>query len=185
MNKPLLEDSTHVELGKDVENGAHYQYMTDVDQSISFPDPATDDGQFGNAYFRWTIFYAVLIFCIAVSPFFFGLVIPEYAAIVNAVILMIFAAVWISIAFNALCNFYRMGHIALPSVKGLETSQTRTFTHVVIVPCYLDPIEVLFDCLGSLLIQQDPTSLMVVVAFEATTPDLLVKEHTVREAFKG
>lgn len=185
MKKPLLDDSSHVELGIDAESGVYQKFGDAGDLSTVLPDPATDDGQFGNAYWRWTIFYAFIIFCIAVSPFIFSVCIPQYAAIVNAVILMIFAAVWIAIAFNALCNFYRMGHISLPSVQGLETSQTRTFTHVVIVPCYLDPIEVLFDCLGSLLIQQDPSSLMVVVAFEATTPDLLIKEQTVQEAFKG
>lgn len=187
MKNPLLAD-THITGGNgDVEKGDNQQQLStvNIEATNTIQDPAEDDGQFGNAYWRWTILYAMLIFIIAVLPFVFSLCIPKQAAVVNAIILMIFAVIWIMIAINALCNFYRMGNIQLPSVQALESSQTRTFTHVVIVPCYLDPIEVLFDCIGSLLIQQDPKSLMVVVAFEATTPDLLIKEQTIHEAFKN
>lgn len=60
----------------------------------------------------------------------------------------------------------------------------RTFTHIVVVPCYIDPIDVLFDCLGSLLLQDDISSLLVVVAFEKRTPDLENKIFTVKTAFQ-
>ena len=53
------------------------------------------------------------------------------------------------------------------------------------VLCYADPIDVLFDALGSLLLQCHRERLVVVVAFEARTPDLAAKEAAVLAAFTG
>lgn len=185
MKSPLLTPeqrrSQDVELGSD--RGSAALATENAPSSAAIEDPAEDTGRFGNAYCRWTVLYAALIVVIAFSPLLFSICIPQYATVVNAAVLMVFALVWVVIAVNALRNFHRLGTAPLPSLQALQSSQRRTFTHVVIVPCYLDPVEVLFDCLGSLLMQRDPQSLLVVVAFEATTPDLLRKERSVTDAF--
>ncbi len=145
--------------------------------------PATDDGHFGNAYFRWTIAYGVVIILLTLLPLWLSFLIPDTIAYVNSVIILLFSAIWVAIAFNAVLNFSRLHQVPIPSLPALAASRARRFTHVVIVPCYLDPIDVLFDCIGSLMLQKDPQNLLVVVAFEATTPDLLIKEQTVQAAF--
>ncbi len=137
--------------------------------------PASDDGQFGNAYFRWTIAYGLIILVLTLMPIWLSFIIPETIAYVNAIIIMIFTFIWVCIGFNAVRNFSKLHQIPTPSLEGLAASRSRRFTHVVIVPCYIDPIDVLFDCLGSLMLQKDPQNLLVVVAFEAKTPDLLIK----------
>jgi hypothetical protein len=145
--------------------------------------PLEDTGKFGNTYWRWTVFYAILIFFIATFPFWISLIIPQYTIVINCIVMLIFCFVWFCIAFNALNNLFRLGKVPLPSIQGFEASKQRKFTHIVIVPCYIDPIEVLFDALGSLLMQSNKDSLLVVVAFEAKTPDLLLKEKAIHEAF--
>lgn len=145
--------------------------------------PASDDGKFGNAYMRWTIVYGLIILVLTLMPIWLSFIIPETIAYVNAAFVMLFALIWICIGFNAARNFSKLHHIPTPSLEGLAASRVRRFTHVVIVPCYIDPIDVLFDCLGSLMLQKDPQNLLVVVAFEAKTPDLLIKEQTVQAAF--
>mmetsp|Transcript_28851 Transcript_28851/g.31492 ORF Transcript_28851/g.31492 Transcript_28851/m.31492 type:complete len:638 (+) Transcript_28851:51-1964(+) len=152
-------------------------------KAFSESDPLADTGKFGNAYWRWTILYALLIFLIATFPFWMSFIIPDSIIVINCIVLLIFALIWGSIAFNAVRNLHRLETAPLPSVNALSASLNRQFSHIVIVPCYLDPIEVLFDCLGSLLMQPNASSLIVVVAFEAKTPDLLLKEKTIYEAF--
>jgi hypothetical protein len=49
---------------------------------------------------------------------------------------------------------------------------------------YDEQVDVLFDCLGSLLLQTNRDRLVVVMAFEAKTPDLQQKMDTVRAAFE-
>jgi len=70
-----------------------------------------------------------------------------------------------------------------PPISALVATKQRRFLHIVIVPCFIDPIEVLFDCLGSLMTQHEPENLLVVVAFELKTPDLLAKQQAVEAAF--
>jgi molecular chaperone GrpE (heat shock protein) len=158
-------------------------FSTNTSAPLLADHPLADTGKFGNPYLRWTIFYAVLIFLIATFPFWMSIIIPQYIIIINCVVLLIFCLVWFSIGFNALNNLFRLGKVPLPTLDALQTSKQRKFTHVVIVPCYLDPIEILFDALGSLLMQSNKETLLVVVAFEAKTPDLLLKEKAVHEAF--
>jgi cellulose synthase/poly-beta-1,6-N-acetylglucosamine synthase-like glycosyltransferase len=152
-------------------------------ESIKAKGPALDEGEFGNPYCRFTILYAFLIFLFATIPLWLGILIPNSIAAINACIYLAIALMWISIAVNAWNNFHNITYLPQPSLNALSVIRNRKFTHIVVIPCYLDPIEILFDCLGSLLIQDDPSSLMVVVAFEATTPDLLLKEQTVHQAF--
>lgn len=158
--------------------------MASTQHKTPLPTVAEDVGRFGNAYYRWTLLYAVLIFVIATWPLWMTIIAPDVASIANSLVLVVFAAVWVSIAFNALNNMRRMETVPLPSVEGLQASRERTFTHIVVVPCYLDPLEVLFDSLGSLLMQANVKSLLVVVAFEAKTPDLTYKQDSVKQAFQ-
>lgn len=155
--------------------------MSTMNQKL-LDEPAHDEGHFGNPYFRWTLFYALLILLIATFPFWLSFALPNAIAYINCIFLMFLSLIWAAIAGNAWRNFRKLDLIPTP-LESLAVAKSRKFMHVVIVPCYLDPIEILFDCLGSLLIQHHPESLLVVMAFEATTPDLLIKEHTIREAF--
>ncbi len=154
-------------------------------ESIKAKGPALDDGEFGNPYCRWTILYAALIFIFASIPLWLGALFPRAIAVINSCIYLAISLIWISIAVNAWNNFHNITYLPQPPLQALSVIRNRKFTHIVVVPCYLDPIEILFDCLGSLLIQDDPSSLFVVVAFEATTPDLLLKEQTVHQAFNN
>ena len=147
--------------------------------------PTEDDGRFGNSHMRWTILYAVIIFLIATMPIWISLVYPFGASYVISLFIGLIHSMWLTIAYNSLINFSKLNSSPIPSVDSLEVTRNRLFTHIVVVPCYLDPIDVLFDCLGSLLLQTDPTNLLVVVAFEAKTPDLLIKEHTITSAFRS
>lgn len=146
-------------------------------------EPAEDTGDFGNPYFRWTVLYAGVIFVLTLMPLWLSVIIPNQIAVVVALIMLFFCAIWVAIGCNALRNFSKLHTTSVPSLAATHAARERQFTHLVIVPCYIDPIEVLFDALGSLLLQADPTTLHVVVAFEAKTPDLLLKENTVRSAF--
>ena len=146
-------------------------------------DPAEDEGEFGNPMFRWTIAYAGIIFTLTLTPIWLAFAAPHYVAYVNAGFILLFCAIWVSIGINALWNFNIMLQVPEPSLPALKVARLRTFKHAVIVPCYIDPIEVLFDCLGSLLLQKDLSNLLVVVAFEAKTPDLERKIATVNAAF--
>lgn len=142
-----------------------------------------DVGTFGNVYCRFTILYAGLIVCIATMPLWLAYIIPDYISTVNGVVLLTFSCAWLSIAYNAIFNFRSLQSGPIPTVESVSASRKRQFRHVVIVPCYLDPIDVLFDCLGTLMMQENGENLLVVVAFELKTPDVLLKQATVQDAF--
>jgi hypothetical protein len=146
-------------------------------------NPAKDIGSFGNPKLRFTIFYAVVIFLLTTLPIWGSLLIPKQIAVVNAVIILSLCLLWLCIAFNAAMNYSRLNLIPTAPLEGLQVSRQRKFLHVVVVPCYLDPIDILFDCIGSLLMQADPSTLLVVVAFEVKTPDLDAKRESVKVAF--
>lgn len=146
--------------------------------------PEEDTGHFGNPKCRFTVFYACAIFLITTLPLWLSFIIPGTIAYVNAAVILFFSAVWLSIAFNAVMNFSRMETESSVPILGLTASRTRKFKHIVVVPCYLDPIDVLFDCIGTLLMQRDVDSLVVVVAFEAKTPQLQDKIDSIKAAFE-
>lgn len=146
--------------------------------------PAEDIGAFGNPKCRFTIFYAAIIFLFTTSPIWLSIIIPKQIAIVNSIIILALCLLWLSIAFNAIMNYSRLNMIPAPPIEGLQVSRERKFLHIVVVPCYLDPIDILFDCIGSLLMQRDPSSLLVVVAFEVKTPELQAKMDSVKYAFE-
>lgn len=146
-------------------------------------EPAEDKGEFGNPMFRWTIAYAAVIFTLTLLPIWLSFAAPDSVAYVNAGFILLFCGIWVAIGINALWNFNLLLQVPAPSLPALKASRERKFIHAVIVPCYIDPIEVLFDCLGSLLLQEDLDNLLVVVAFEFKTPDLQRKIDTVKAAF--
>ena len=152
--------------------------------------PASDDGHFGNTYFRWTLLHTLIVVALCSAPIWMHFALPSYVAYINAVAMAFFSLIWVIIAGNAVLNMWRM--MREPLVRNLDDAQAapveeggRRFRHIVIVPCYLDPINILFDCLGSLLSQQHPERLVVVVAFEKKTPDVQSKIDTVKKAFGG
>lgn len=128
--------------------------------------------------------YAGIILLFSTLPIWLSGIVPNKVAIINGALIIGLSLLWLSIAFNALLNFSRLNKIPTPSLPALQASRERKFLHVVVVPCYLDPIDVLFDCIGSLLTQYDPNNILVVVAFEAKTPDLDAKVESVKFAFE-
>lgn len=155
------------------------------DEEFRLSESLIDRGQFGNPYFRFTIVFAVILVSLTTFPIWASFAIPDAVAAVNVCIVLFFSFVWLWIAFNAIRNMSRMHSLPTMPLECLSASRQRKFRHIVIVPCYIDPIPVLFDCLGSLLGQADVSELLVVVAFEKKTPDLEVKMRAVEEAFKG
>jgi hypothetical protein len=158
--------------------------MDDADNA-RLSESLIDRGEFGNPYFRFTIVFAFVLVSLATFPIWASFAIPNYVAAINVCVVLFFSFVWLWIAFNALCNMHRMHSLPVMPLESLQTSRTRRFRHTVIVPCYLDPLPVLFDCLGSLIGQADAQELLVVVAFEKKTPELEAKMRAVDAAFGG
>jgi len=130
--------------------------------------------------------HTAVVVTISTLPLWLSAIAPSKVVYVNTGMMGLFALMWFSIACNALCNFRRLlKHPAREADVISGMVQTRRFRHIVVVPCYIDPIEVLFDNLGSLLMQTDLSKLIVVVAFEKKTPDLMNKILTVKKAFEG
>ena len=150
----------------------------------SSPSPLEDTGNFGNSKLRFTIIYGLVILLFTTLPFWLSFLLPNQIAIINTIFILFFSFLWIIIAFNAIRNYSKLNLIPTPSIIGLQTQRKRNFLHIVVVPCYLDPIDILFDCIGSLLMQNNPSSLLVVVAFEAKTPELQAKIDSVKFAFE-
>lgn len=155
-------------------------------ESLSLADVAADEGRFGNTHMRFTVLYAGAILAVATLPAWLSAAAPRRSAYVVAIMMGIFSAMWLWIAFNAICNYRRLLWRPVTSLTALKAARRRQFKHIVIVPCYLDPIDVLFACIGSLVLQgpQAASRLVVVVTFEARTPDVDAKARAVREAFQ-
>jgi len=147
-------------------------------------EPASDLGKFGNPYLRWSILYGLVIIVLTLLPLWGRFMFQEITSLyINACFIAWFNVMWVAISLNAVRNFSKLGNVPVPGLEALAAARARKFTHAVIVPCYLDPIDVLFDCLGSLLMQKNPASLFVVVTFEAKTPDLKRMVEAVTSAF--
>ena len=155
----------------------------DTDSRLS--ESLIDNGEFGNPYFRFTIVFAFILVSLTTFPIWASFAFPNTVAAINVCVVLFFSFVWLWIAFNAVRNMNRMHSLPVMPLESLQASRTRKFRHIVIVPCYIDPIPVLFDCLGSLMGQLDVTDLLVVVAFEKKTPDLELKMRTVDSAFRN
>eukprot|EP00929_Paragymnodinium_shiwhaense_P035576 TRINITY_DN19179_c0_g1_i1.p1 TRINITY_DN19179_c0_g1~~TRINITY_DN19179_c0_g1_i1.p1 ORF type:complete len:652 (-),score=86.92 TRINITY_DN19179_c0_g1_i1:595-2550(-) len=148
--------------------------------------PTEDDGRFGNTYFRWTLLHTLIVITLCSMPIWMHYWVPQYVAYVNAGGMALFTLMWLAIASNAALNMYKMTRDPLQVEQSRNADECgRRFRHIVVVPCYIDPIEVLFDCLGSLLSQGHPERLVVVVAFEKKTPDVQQKIDTVKKSFDG
>ena len=159
-----------------------YRKLTELDSCRLPPDT----GKFGNAYFRFTVLYAFLVVAIATMPIWLWFLTPNkaIAGYIIAGIVLSFGIEWLLIAFNAARNMSRMYHLPAPSTPAaIQAARARRFRHVIIVPCYLDPLEILHACIESLAAQASPTKLVVVVTFEKKTPDLRAKMASVQERF--
>eukprot|EP01062_Namystynia_karyoxenos_P030374 TRINITY_DN22705_c0_g1_i1.p1 TRINITY_DN22705_c0_g1~~TRINITY_DN22705_c0_g1_i1.p1 ORF type:complete len:581 (+),score=203.05 TRINITY_DN22705_c0_g1_i1:93-1745(+) len=168
-----------------MQDGARAPLLDSRKISIKPLQPAEDTGTFGAPYLRWTIFYAFLIVVIATMPLWLAAVAPRAAGMVNTVIVGILCLAWLTIAFNAERNFRKLLKGPIPKPSALAAWRNRKFRHIVIVPCYLDPTDVLISCIESLAQQDDPQSLCVVVTLEAKTPELDEKRALVQEHFEG
>jgi hypothetical protein len=146
--------------------------------------PAPDIGKFGNPRLRFTILYAILIMSIATLPLWAAAVFPgKVAAWIDFSFIALVDLMWITIAVCAIRNYNKLLRVPIPPLQALAASRVRKFRHIVVVPCYMDPLDVMFDCLGSLVLQSNPKDLLVVVTFERKTPDLMAKRKAVDQAF--
>jgi hypothetical protein len=149
------------------------------------PECKEDRGGFGNTHIRWTLLFGLLIVAIATLPIWLRYIDAHACAYAIAIGLGFFALSWLAVGLCAIRNFGKLLLQPVTPLAGLRTARRRRFKHIVVVPCYIDPLEILFDCMSSLLLQSDPESLVVVCTFEATTPDVLSKQLAVRRAFRG
>lgn len=160
-----------------------------LNQHFDFPEMASaplpkDVGRFGNTYLRFTILFALLVVAIATLPLWLSPAIPEDIGYVNAAITLSFSLVWLIVALNALRNYNKLNK--MPMVGWDETFglRSRKFKHIVIVPCYLDPLEVLHECVDTLTFQSNPENFIVAITFEAKTPELQMKLDSVRREYR-
>eukprot|EP00756_Hemistasia_phaeocysticola_P028103 Hpha_TRINITY_DN16156_c7_g5::TRINITY_DN16156_c7_g5_i1::g.3519::m.3519 len=159
-----------------------------VKVSVGEERPSTRDapptGEFGNVYFRFTVLFALLVIAVASLPVWTALAFGGKMGMrVSAVALGVVSLFWISVAVNALRNLGKMEYVPRSTLQGVATARQRKFRHVVIVPCYKDPLDILLKCIGSLTLQDDPASLLVVLAMEARAPQAQEKVQTVKAVF--
>lgn len=99
-----------------------------------------DRGQFGNPYARFTILFAFILVSLTTFPIWASFAIPQYVAAINVCIVLFFSFVWLWIALNAVLNMGRMHALPAMPLQCLDSARKRKFRHIVIVPCYIDPI---------------------------------------------
>ncbi|CUG92130.1 membrane-associated protein, putative [Bodo saltans] len=160
-----------------------------LNQHFDFPEMASaplpkDVGHFGNTYLRFTILFALLVVSIATLPLWLSPVIPYDIAYINAAITLSFSFVWLVVALNALRNYSKLNSIPMVGWDETFGLRSRKFKHLVIVPCYLDPLDVLHECVDTLTFQQHPQDLIVAITFEAKTPELQRKLDSVRNEYR-
>ena len=156
----------------------------DFPEAPSHPLPG-DPGRFGNTYLRFTVLYAFLVVAIATMPLWLSGIAPRAVATVNAVVALLFAFIWLVVALNATLNYRRLNSTPLAPWNSSKALRSRRFKHITIVPCYLDPLEILHDCMNSLAAQENLQDLVVVLTVEAKTPELEMKLESVRSTFRG
>eukprot|EP00760_Papus_ankaliazontas_P017723 PhM_4_TR17374/c1_g1_i4/m.73160 len=148
------------------------------------PPPPQDTGRFGNAYMRFSIVFALLVVGIGTMPLWLGIAVPHVAAYIMAGGMMWFSVVWLVVSINAARNYCRLGLVPLPPWgETLSLRSRRCFKHICVVPCYLDPLDVLHNCIDTLVFQSKTEDLVVVVTFEKKTPDLQTKIDSVKAAY--
>jgi cellulose synthase/poly-beta-1,6-N-acetylglucosamine synthase-like glycosyltransferase len=160
-----------------------------LNQHFDFPEMASaplpkDVGHFGNTYFRFTILFALLVVAIATLPLWLSPVIPYDIAYINAAITLSFSFVWLIVALNALRNYNKLNQIPMVGWDETFGLRSRKFKHLVIVPCYFDPLDVLHECVDTLTFQNHPQDLIVAITFEAKTPELQRKLDSVRNEYR-
>lgn len=75
--------------------------------------------------------------------------------------------------------------------RGLQTdyslhyNPTSPLKHIVILPIYKDPVEVLFRTLDSLALQTVKERLVVAIGFESRTPDIPTLEAQLKDRYDG
>ena len=144
----------------------------------------SDSGRFGNRRLRFTILFAALSWTVASCPIWLSIVIPRQVVTVHCVVLGAFIGLWAIVMVVACGNYFLLNK--MPMVPWDETFdlRKRTFKHIVIVPCYLEPSEVIHDCLDTLTFQARPECLVVVVSFDSCSPNLSQKVARVRQEYK-
>ena len=106
----------------------------------------------------------------------------EYHAVCQLAVIL-FALSWLVVALNAARNYSNLHAMPMASWDETFDLRSRQFRHVVIVPCYLDPLEILHECVDTLTFQTNPASLVVAITFESKTPDLARKIESVRKEY--
>jgi len=144
-----------------------------------------DEGAFGNTHCRFNIAFAAFVLVFSAIPLWLPPLAPNASGWVTAAIFAAIGLAWLLIAACAIFNFRQLMRMPVMRPDALPAARGRRFRHIVMIPCYKDPVELLFDCLCSLLAQENPSHLVVVIAFEARTPELEQKQAAVRAHFEG
>jgi hypothetical protein len=154
--------------------------------SVQDHSPLPDDpGRFGNAYMRFTILFAFLVLAIGTLPLWLSFAIPTTIAYVNGAVMLFFSATWLVIALCAVNNYRKLDRITIPKWHEAVALRGRRFRHIVVVPCYLDPLEILHTCVDTLAMQSRARELVVVITFEKKSPELEAKVRSVEKAYKS
>jgi hypothetical protein len=119
---------------------------------------AGDHGKFGNAFLRWSLLYALIVACVGALPLYLPVFFKDayhrglVTGVANGAVLGFISLAWLAIAFFAYLNFTRLGTETAVPLAGLKLGRRRRFKHIVVVPCYLDPIEILLAAIVGLLL---------------------------------
>eukprot|EP00466_Bigelowiella_natans_P014494 jgi/Bigna1/67270/fgenesh1_pg.3_\ len=150
-----------------------------------FIDAEPDTGGFGNPYLRYTILYAGLILVISTMPIWMAAIIPGTIHVLNIAFLAFFSIMWIWIACNAVHNFRKIGYRPVTKLGALRTIRKRVFRHAVIIPIYTEELSLLYECIGSLVLQGEEMRqrMVVVVSFESKTPQVAEKMRKVTKRY--
>jgi len=137
-----------------------------------------------NKYFRWNLLW--LVFCLfAPYPLWLSFLscrlAYEITIIVNIIMSLNFCYT------TVMCWLYMWNMIRAfntPYWQELDEELREKIQHIVVMPTYKEPVELLVETLSSVANQTVADSIVVVVGMEEKTPDIKLKKKILRDQFK-
>ena len=135
----------------------------------------------GNHQFRWNILFNVILWILLPLPFVLPLL-HQYIPILWSVtslfaIQAAFSLCWLIVALLSVftyCKIYLN--------RNTRASQYR-YTHLVCMAAYKEPLDLLITTIESLSKQTEVADTVLAVGFEERTPDIQLKEESIRSLF--